>query len=106
VWLLGVISDRSIGNASGIRARWRPLSEQVLSPPSFMLGGRKCDGRPETTTAPPAAAPQPEQPEPEAMAAESGAATCGRRRRRQVPHLRTFIMGDDLRPSIDLQKKQ
>jgi hypothetical protein len=22
-------------------ADWRPLSEQVLSPPSFMLGGRK-----------------------------------------------------------------
>jgi hypothetical protein len=22
-------------------AGWRPLSEQVLSPPSFMLGGRK-----------------------------------------------------------------
>src|SRR5580704_4809313 len=25
-------------------ADWRPLSEQVLSPPSFMLGGRNCDG--------------------------------------------------------------
>src|SRR5260221_3484543 len=25
-------------------ADWRPLSGQVLSPPSFMLGGRNCEG--------------------------------------------------------------
>jgi hypothetical protein len=36
-----LIEASALANESGLRAGWRPLSEQVLPPPSFLLGGRK-----------------------------------------------------------------
>jgi hypothetical protein len=35
-----LIEALRLADANGLRARWRPLFEQVLSPLSFMLGGR------------------------------------------------------------------